>query len=154
MPQSSIPLSPARAFAGQIAESGAPRYSRSFKAEGAGLSAGQPALRGTDAAKQCLAVTDSATVDASTLAGFVVLETSRQEGGIADKDPVTCMREGVMYVLVSAAVSAGDDVYIGNTTATLGDIEGAAGAGLVQVPGARFAESAGLGELAAIELDL
>lgn len=153
MPQTSIADAPARAYAGQIAEPGAPRYTQSKVAEGAGILPGQPVLRGTSD-EQAVAVTNGATINASTFAGFAMLETSRPEGGITDEDPVPVVVMGVMYVLVTDAVSQGDLVYVGNATAQLGDIEGAAGTGLVPCPGCYFEEDGASGSLVRISINI
>lgn len=153
MPQTTV-TSYARAYAGQVGEAHAPRYIRSARAEGSGLLPGQPALRGTDPAKQARAVEDGDTIDASTVLGWVVLETSRPVGGIADLDGASVLVKGVLYVEVSAAVTAGDLVFVGSTTATLGDIEGEAGTGLVPAPGAYFEESGEAGNLVLISVNV
>ena len=158
MPQTVILENPPRALAGLIAEAGALRYARSYRAEDVAtqaISAGQPVLKGT-ADDQAKAIQDLDTVDESTLLGFVLLETSRalEEAPPGEGDDLSVLRFGVIYLQVSDAVSALDPVFVGNTTATLGDIEGAAGAGLVQAPGCRFLEDAGSGEFAAAMINL
>ena len=155
MPQTSVSSAPARGYAGQRADSGI-KHDDSFAAEGT-IVAGQPVLRGTDPQTQVIAIADSDTVDGSTLAGFALLDTSRPfdaTAPIADDDSVAVRRQGRIYVQVSDAVSAGDPCYVGNLTAQLGDIEGAAGTGLVLVSGARFVTSAASGEVAILELNL
>jgi hypothetical protein len=163
MPQTSVSQNPARAYAGQVAELCAPRYSRSACAEDVATQAilcGQPVLRGTDPDAQVRAVVDGDTVDASTLAGFVILSTSGQgdcDTGafeISEGMALSIMRMGPMDLEVSAPVAAGNPVFVGNTTATLGQIADAAGAGLVQVDGARFMTSAAAGETAVAWLNL
>lgn len=155
MPQTVILDNPLRAYAGQLAEAGAPRYARSKRAEGAGCSAGTVVLRGSSD-EQAVAISDGATVDSSTVSGVVLLETSRalEESPPADGDDLSVLRLGVVYLEVTASVSAGDPLYVGNATAQLGDIAGAAGTGLALVPGCRFLESAGVGELAAVMINL
>lgn len=154
MPQTTIDTAPARAYAGQIGEAFAPRYCRSFAAEGAGILPGQPVVRGTDPAKQVQAVANGDTINASTFAGFAVLETSRPEGGIADEDGVAVMVQGLMYVEVSNTVAAGGLVYVGNATAQLGDIDDATGTGLVPCPGCYFEESGTSGDLVLISINI
>lgn len=156
--QTTIDDAPARAYAGQIADQ-APRYCMSRRAEDVATTpilAGQPVLFGTDPNTQALAVTDGDTIDHSTLAGFVVLDTARafedappKEGG-----ELSVMRMGTMRLLVTDDVSAGDQVYVGNATAQLGDIEGATGTGLVAVPGAMFLEDAASGDFALAHITL
>lgn len=154
MPQTTINDNPGRAYAGQIGEATAPRYCRSYAAEGAGILPGQPVVRGTAPATQVQAVANGDTINASTFAGFAVLETSRPEGGIADEDSVPVMAMGLMYVEVSGTVVAGNPVYVGNATAQLGDIDDATGTGLVICPGCYFEESGGSGDLVLISINL
>lgn len=153
MPQTTINDNPGRAYAGQIGEATAPRYCRSYAAEGV-LVPGQPVLRGTDPATQAIAVANGDTIDASTFAGFAVLETSRPEGGIADEDSIPVMAMGLMYVEVSGTVVAGNPVFVGNATAQLGDIDDATGTGLVICPGCYFEESGESGDLVLISINL
>jgi hypothetical protein len=149
---------PGLGYEGQIAESFGPRDVRSALAEGLAtraIVAGQPVLRGTDPAVQARAILNGDTLDATTLAGWAVLDTTRppaELAGGADSEgaPVAVMVEGYLWVRVSAAVSAGDPVYVGTATAQLGDVEGAAGAGLTLCPGARFVTSADAAGLAKI----
>lgn len=154
MPQTTIDTAPARAYAGQIGEALAPRYCRSAAAEGAGILPGQPVVRGTDPAKQAQAVANGDTINASTFAGFAVLETSRPEGGIVDEDGLAVMAMGLMYVEVTAAVVAGNPVFVGNATAQLGDIDDATGTGLVICPGCYFEESGADGDIVLISINL
>ncbi len=147
MPQTTILDDPPRALAGQLAEAGAVRYARSYRAEAIStraIVAGQPVLLGTDPDTQALAITDGDTVDAATFAGILLLETSRalEEAPVTEGDDLSILRMGVVYLQVTDAVTAGDPVFVGNATAQLGDIEGAAGTGLVELPGCRFLTSA------------
>lgn len=147
MPQTTILDNPPRALAGMIAEAGAPRYVVSAAAEDVAtqaINAGQFVLRGTDPSAQALAITDGATVDATTVLGVALLETSRplEEAPPTEGDSLSVLRFGVVYLQVTADVVAGNPVFVGNATAQLGDIDDAAGVGLVQVPGCRFLESA------------
>lgn len=152
MPQTSISDAPARAYAGQLSE-GAPRYCRSYAAEGA-IVAGQPVLFGTDPDTQVIAIADSDTLDATTFAGFAVLDTSRPPGGIADEDPVSVIRHGVVYLEVTGTVVAGNPVFVGNATAQLGDIDDAAGTGLTEALGCRFLQSGTSGDCVAVYVNL
>lgn len=159
MPQTVILDAPPKGYAGQIAEAGAPRYVRSCQAEAVAtraINAGDFVLRGTDPESQVIAITDGATVDAATLMGVVLLETSRplEEAPPVEGSDLGVLRFGPVRVTVSAAVTAGNPVFVGNTTATLGDVEGASGAGLVAAPGCRFLSSAGSGETAIAWLNL
>ena len=151
---------PGLGYEGQIAESFGPRDIRSALAEDLAtraIVAGQPVLRGTDPDNQVRAIVNAATIDATTAAGFAVLDTTRPPndlaGGAASEGaPVAVMREGYLWVRVTAAVTAGNPVYVGNLTAQLGDIEDATGTGLVLFPGARFVTSADAAGLAKIRL--
>lgn len=154
MPQTSIGARP-KGYAGQVTRIGE-QYSAS--AQGAGIVAGQVALRGTAGDRQVIPIADGSTVDASTVFGWIVLDTARQYAAapiINNRDGVAVMRRGRMYVTTVAGVTAGQPVYVGNTTATLGMYRGSAASGFVQVPDARFVETtsaAGLAEIA-ISLD-
>lgn len=154
MPQTSI-ADPAVAYAGMLTHQ-FPEGKESRAAEGA-IVAGQPVLRGTDPDLQAIAIADGDTVDETTVLGFAVLHTSRAYDAtnpIADDDPVTVLRKGRIWVETSAAVTAGNPVYVGNATAQLGDIEDAAGTGLALMPGARFVNSNGGAGLALVEISL
>lgn len=152
MPQTSIdPVG--IGFVGQNVEPFYPGYSRSFAAEGEVL-AGQPVLRGTDPDSQCIAIANGDTVDATTLAGFVVKEKVREDSNVPDEKQARIMRKGVIYVTVTGAVVAGLSAFVGNATAQLGQITDGTGTGLVALPGSRFMTSAADGELAALEINL
>jgi hypothetical protein len=153
MPQTTILDAPARGYAGQNAEPGAPCYKQSKVAEGAGIVAGQPVVRGTSN-MQAQAIANGDTINASTFLGFALLDTTRPPGGIADEDPVTVMVQGFMYVEVSANVVAGNPVFVGNATAQLGDIDDATGTGLVICPGCYFEESGSSGDLVKISINI
>lgn len=154
MPQTSI-SDPAIGYAGQNAEPGFPGYSRSAVAEGSdAFTIGQPVLRGTDPETQVLPITNSDTVDETTLAGILILETSRDANPPVEYDTVRVMRKGVFYMPVTATVVAGNPVYVGNLTAQLNDVDDATGTGLVALPGARFLSSATAGNLALVQIDL
>ena len=155
MPQTTVNDDPAIAYEGQLSDQ-LPKHARSAVAEGA-IVAGQPVLRGTDPDTQAIAIADSDTVDESTLLGWAVLETSRAfdaSNPIAANDPVTVLRKGAIWVLTSAAVVAGNPVYVGNATAQLGDIDDATGTGLTLCPGARFLTSTSGAGMALIEVSL
>lgn len=151
MPQTVVQSAPARAYAGQIAEGGAPRYCQSKHAEGA-IVAGQPVLRGTGQ-NQARAIANGNTVNASTFLGFAVLETSRPVGGITDEDPLAVMVMGVMFVELSGTVTAGGLVHVGNATAQLGDV-GPSGTGMVPCPGCYFEEGGDAGDIVPISINL
>lgn len=158
MPQTSVLDAPQRALAGQIADA-APKYAVTALAEDVAttaINAGQFVLRGTDPDTQALAITDGATVDETTVLGLVLLETARafEDAPPEEGSPLAVLRFGTAYVQVTAAVVAGNPVFVGNATAQLGAIDDAPGTGLVQVPGCRFLESAGAGEFAKIFVNL
>lgn len=155
MYQTSILDDPPRAFAGQLTHQ-FPGGKESKVAEGAGLVAGQPALRGTDD-DQAVAITDGDPVTEATLLGFVMLETSRPFDAtamIADTDPVAIVRKGRIAVMTTAAVTQGNPVFVGNATAQLGQIDDATGTGLVQAPGCRFVTSTTGAGIAIVEINL
>jgi len=132
-------------YAGQIAD-GCKPYVRSARAEDVATTAiiaGAVVLRGTNPADQVLAITNGATVDASTVAGLVVLETSKalEDSPVVEGGSVSVMRFGVMKVLTTTAVTAGLPLFVGNETAQLGEVTDTTGTGLVQVPGCRFLTS-------------
>ena len=103
-----------------------------------------------------VAVADGATVDATTVMGVAVLDTSRsfEDAPPAEGGELAVMDSGYIYLQVTAAVTAGNPVFVGNATAQLGDIDDAAGTGLVQVPGCRFVESAGANGFAKARINL
>lgn len=150
--QTSVEDAPLRAYAGQINYSG-PRNVHSAVAEAA-VESGQPVKRGTDD-DQCLPMEDGDTLDATNFRGFVVLSTSRPSE-YADPIPATftvpVMDLGHMYVLLTGPAAAGEAVLVGTTTATLGEIQGTAKAGLDTAPGCRFEESGIAGEYVTIRI--
>lgn len=155
MYQTSILDDPPRAFAGQLTHQ-FPEGKESKAAEGAGLVAGQPALRGTDD-DQAVAITDGDPVSEATFLGFVILETSRPYDAtamIADTDPVSILRKGRIAVMTTAAVTQGNPVYVGNATAQLGNIADATGTGLTAAPGCRFVTSTTGAGIAIVEVNL
>ena len=156
MPQTSIASAPAAAYAGQLGDPGTDAYAVTGLAEDA-LTAGQPVLRGTDPARQAKAIPDGATVDETTLLGWALLDTTRPYDAadpIEAGDSVAVLRRGRVWVKTSAAVTAGNPVYVGNATAQLGDIADATGVGLTLCPGARFATSTSGAGLALVEVNL
>jgi hypothetical protein len=124
MPQTSV-ATPAIGYAGQVADA-APLYCRTGIAEGT-VTPGQVVLRGTDPANQVKAITDGATVDASTVAGFCVLDTALEDNPYVDESVVRVMRVGVIY---------------------------ATGVGLALLPGARFLTSASANGIAAVQVSM
>jgi len=151
MPQTSILSAPVAGYAGQKGDA-AFTYIRSGIAEGV-VVPGQPVLRGTDPDNQVAPLANGSTVDATTIAGFVCLDTAL-EGAPADEDVVQVMRVGTIWVSTSAAVTAGNPVYVGNATAQLGDIDDATGVGLALLPGARFLTSTTAAGLALVQVNM
>lgn len=158
MPQTSI-ADPARAFAGMIPGL-APKVAITLHAEDTAtqaISAGYPVLWGT-ADSQALGVTDGATVDATTIAGFVTHDpTAPSTDGthtIEDGDALSILRFGVMYLVPTETVAQGAAVCVGVATAALGDIGDTDDATHDPVPGARWLEdgTAGTPTLAMINL--
>ncbi len=159
MPQLSISSAPAVGYAGQIAEPGAPRFSRSARAEGANVSAGMPVKRGTNKEKQVEPFEAGDDGQLQDFAGVVVLDTSRASGGIADGDGVAVLRLGSIYMDFSEAVTAGEQVGITLATGALtgipdGTAAGAITTGIVVLPGLRIAETIAAAGLAVVEVNL
>ena len=155
MPQTSVLDAPQIAYPGQLADSG-PSDKASRFAEGAGILAGQPLLRGTDPAKQVVAITNGATLSAVTFGGWAVLDNVAryaEDGEIEDLRSLSVLKSGRMFVKVTAAVVAGNPVYVGTATAQLGNIDDATGTGLTIVPGARFETSAAADGYAVVQQD-
>lgn len=153
MPQTSVDF-PEIAYPGQLQH---PGYNIPAAAEGSGVVAGQPVLRGTNAESQCAGIVDGSTVSDATLMGWAVLDPYRPSDAspiIDDEDPVAVMRRGVLSVNVSVAVTAGQPVFVGNATATLGQLRGSTAANFTQVPGARFASSTTGAGIAHVEVSL
>jgi len=140
MPQLSIPDAPSAAYAGQIAEPGAPSYRTSKIAEGA-LSAGQPVQRGTNPQTQVAPYAAGDLVDPANFAGFVFLETSA-DGTIADGDGVTVIEAGVVALSFSEAVTAGERVALTLASGALTGVpEGTPSTAAIQVLPARISET-------------
>lgn len=147
---------PGIGYEGQLAYPHMPRHIASRFAAAMGTRAivpGQPLLRGADPDKQVVAITNGATLNAATAAGFAVLDDTRPPAEpAANGDEVPTLTDGYCIVRVSGAVVAGNPVWVGTATAQLGDIDDATGTGLTQYPGARFVTSAGAGALAVIRV--
>lgn len=154
MPQLSIDLAPANGYAGQIAEPGAPLYSRSATAEGSGIVAGAPVLRGTNTEKEVVAVGASSVVTPESFAGFAMLETSREydaSAPIAAGDGLAVVQIGVIYLVAGETVAAGEDVAVTLSSGALLGLgaEEACPSGSVRLPGCRWVESGAAGKRAA-----
>lgn len=161
MPQTSIPLAPSSAYAGQIAEAALPLMKRSARTEGAAVSAGMPVKRGTDTETQVkpFGSGDAGLVNAQTFAGVVVLETSRpsdEVSPIADDKPCSIMRLGSIYMNFAAAVDAGQGVQITLSSGALsGYDEGdALASGHERLPGLRIVETLDAAGLAIVEVSI
>ena len=161
MPQLSIDDNPPIGYPGQIAEPGAPTFIRSASAEGA-LVAGSVVKRGTNPEKQVEALEAGDAPDFDLIAGVVHLETSRPydaSSPIADGDPVGVVRQGVVYMEFSEAVTAGE--MVGQTLASgllTGIPEGTAAAaiatGIVVIPGLRIVQTTTAAGVARVEVNL
>lgn len=157
----SVASAPSIAYAGQIAEPGAPKYARSAVAEGASIVAGKPVKRGTNKEKQVLPFGASDVPDFQNFAGIVLLETSRPTlasgaGGIAAGDPVSILRLGSVYLQFSEIVTAGERVGIvlaDSTLVGLGEDESPADNVRV-LPGCRIAQTITAAGLARVEVNL
>lgn len=154
MPQTTILDRMAVGYPGQLVDCGF-RDVISRKAETA-MSEGQPALRGTDPDSQVTAVTDGASVTGATFMGFVTREHTRPFSA-TDEYPagyaVGVLTEGRMFVRLTGNATAGQNVYIGNATAQLGDIQGTTGTGLTLATNCRFLESGTSGDVVTIQID-
>lgn len=113
----------------------------------AGIAFGVPAAQG--AADKGIRV---AATDDTAIVGIVVRERSVDPSfpnGFRQRDSARVMIKGAIFVEVSAAVSAGDPVYV---TANGGAFSGASGAGKFLVPNAIFETSAAQDALAVVRL--
>jgi hypothetical protein len=158
VPQTSISERLGTGYAGQIAEGG-PRFLRSARAEGSGISAGKPVKRGTSAAVQVKAFEAGDTPTAGMFAGVVVWEQVRPTGGIAAGDSVQVMRFGSCYMEFSEAVTAGEQVGITLASGALvgipqGTAAGAITTGIVVLPGLRIASTTSTSGVAVVEVNL
>lgn len=161
MPQTSIPDSPAKGYAGLL-EPGAPFYRRSARTEGAGLSAGQVVKRGTNPEKQVAAYAGSDEPSVADIAGVLVLDPTRSfedsggTAGLAAGSGCAVLRMGTVLLAFAAAVTAGQRVYLDVSTGELfGEDDGETlGAGDFYVPGMRIAETIGAAGLASVEVNL
>ena len=160
MAQTEIRDSRSGAFAGQIAEEMQPQHRRTgIVADGKSVTPGQVVIlagsegpNGEDVVRD---IENGDTIDATTVGGVVKLDTFRENisgAGYGEKKTVTLIREGVVYMKVTADVSNRNEVYVGNTTATLGQIAGATGTGLVAYPGARFLDAGSTGDLVRVHI--
>lgn len=149
-------VNPGLGYEGQLQYAHMPRHVYSRRASAMATRAivpGQPVLRGADPALQVVAVTNGATLNAATFAGFAVLDDTRPPAEpSANGQEVSVLADGYCVVRVTAAVAAGQPVWVGTATAQLGDIADATGTGLTQVPGSRFVTSASASGLAVISL--
>src|SRR5688572_9187627 len=99
MPQNSVADAPARAYAGQLAEPGCPKFARSALCEGASVIAGQPVKRGTIKAREVAPFASTDVPDAQNFAGVVLLETSRayNASALEDGDSIAVLRLGSVF---------------------------------------------------------
>lgn len=145
---------PGRAYAGQLAEPGAPKHRRSCHAEigmGEAITAGAPLIRGTDPDDQVKPIVAASVVNAQSFAGFALLDTSRPLNStmIADGDDVTVLDEGIIILSPGEAVVAGEEVSMTLATGVLRGL--AAGvvpaSGVARLPGCRWEESGASGAM-------
>lgn len=158
MPQTSIPVSMSRAYAGQLAEAGAPSYAYSARAEAA-IIAGKPVKRGTAPEYQVEPFEAGDTPTAAMFAGIAILDTSRPPGGIAAGDSLSVLRFGVINMEFAEAVTAGEQVGITLATQALsgiphGTAAGAIASGVVVLPGLRIKSTTTAAGMAQVEVNL
>lgn len=161
MPQTSIRQSRSGAYAGQIAEEMCPMHIRTgIVATGKTVKPGQPTIitgKGPNGEDVVRPIENGDTITAANFGGFVRLDTFRENengAGYGAGRTVSLMREGVMYLETSAAVTFGNPVFVGVATAQLEDIDDAAGTGLAQAPGCQFLESVGSAGLVRTKVDI
>ncbi len=155
MPQTSVESVPVRGFEGQHAEPGKPHVINSAVLEVVTNPAapGHIMIRGTDPDAQAKPVDDSDALTDKTLAGILLYEAAREPADYVDLRPAVLLRSGVIYVVLTEAVVAGDPVAYGNKTATLDEWKTTVGANHVLVPHARFVQSGGIGDIVRVEFD-
>lgn len=142
-PQNTLNLNPSRFYHGQLAEPHAPKYalSRAFEDDGNDtVTAGAAVKWGTDPNKQVMVYESGDSLTSADFAGFIVLDPTRplKSPMIADKDPVSVLRMGVIALVPGASVTAGNPVYL---TLASGAYSDSAGAGKAKLPGCRWLES-------------
>lgn len=158
MPQTTISDSPAKAYKGQLAEPGAQFYSVSRRTSEAGIEHGDPVQMVSGSEDTSVEVIDAApTID--SFLGFVMLETSRPDGGLDADSPVSVLRKGVIYLDFAEAVTAGEQVGLTVSGGALTGIpEGTAAAAIATgthvLPGCRIMETTTAAGLARVEVDL
>jgi hypothetical protein len=112
---------------------------------------GKLVFRGTTDA-QARTIINTGTITAANILGVVQYEDSRPPADYGDKRPLAIVRQGVIYVRADEAVTDGAAVTYGNTTGNLDEWGVTADANHVAVPGARWASTAGAGEIAMLEV--
>lgn len=108
---------------------------------------------GTNGETNVKGVADGDSIDASAVAGFCLRNENFAAANYGTGYQVEVARKGRMRAVPTANVTAKAQVYVGNTTATLGDLEGAPGAGLVPLIGARWQTTTSSGAMGVIEFD-
>jgi hypothetical protein len=97
---------------------------------------------------------DLTAMDASTFLGITALDRSRPTADTPDAfaqyESARIMRKGVIWVVASGAVAAGNDATVTLATGAIGTA--AVAAGVVAIPNARWDSSAADGELAKLRL--
>lgn len=160
MPQLSIGV-PDIAYAGQLAEPGAPTFTRKGIVEGAAIAAGAPLKRGTAAQSQVKNFEAGDTPSAAMFAGFCLLDPSRayDSAMIAVGQTVSVLRTGSLYLNFSEAVTAGEQVGLVLATGLLtgiphGTAAGAIATGTVVLPCCRIVDTTTAAGMATVEVNL
>lgn len=123
---------------------------------GVALAAGALALlhsNGPNDEENVKGVANNDVIGPANIAGFCIRNESFDAGRYGVDHQVEIARKGRMRAVATSAVSARDQVYVGNTTATLGQFAGAPGVGLVPLPGARWEAAVAEDALGIIEFD-
>ena len=111
--QTSYPETPARGFQGMLAETFSKAQKDSYVGEGA-LEFGQAVVRGTDPEKQVKTIVGEVDISGFmgiTLAVLQDIETAGStRASYADKQMVSVIDDGRIYVTASAAVAVGAEV--------------------------------------------
>lgn len=153
MSQNSYEVNMDIAFEGMLADSLGAKDAHSKSVEGAGLEFGLGCALGTndDQVKQLAAITDK-------FAG-VLIHRHKEEGTLSDKESVSVLRKGRIYVKVETAVVQGDAAHvraIAPGVEVIGAFRNSAdGVNTIDLSGlATFKTSAAAGELAVLDINL
>lgn len=163
MPFNSVASDLTNAFPGQLAEPLAPKFARSALVETA-IKAGRLAKRGTTAETQIAPMTTGDTVSVATIAGIVLLSTSRPfeqtdgGSGIEAGNTASVLRLGSVFLYFEEAVTAGEVASIKLSDGTFrgyaqGTAAGSIPTGEVIVPGVRIVDTTTAAGLAIVEVN-